>query len=133
MAAVDPVERADGDRARGGLELRGRAGDDHVASSGRSRRAGTGDGISQRTPASPAAAATKSVGRRPTAEPSAPPTREPSGRGPPANGTRRSGAGKRIMPSTNAGPRPIARPTRAATIAPITPPTAPAPRTRPSV
>ena len=50
--------------------------------------------------------------------------------GPSASGTSSSGAGKTTQPTANAGPTPILRAMRLVTSAPITPPTAPAPRPR---
>ena len=53
--------------------------------------------------------------------------------GPPASGTSTSGTGKTMQPRMYVGPIPIRRPSRDVTTEPISPPTAPAPRTIPSV
>ena len=83
VPAVHAVEGADRDGAFGRLELGRRAHDAHAgSSSGSSRSFGTGDGTSHRTPRTPAAAANHRVGRRPKAEPSAPPASAPRGRTP---------------------------------------------------
>ena len=55
-----------------------------------------------------------------------------TGSGPPASGTRISGTGNRTQPATYAQPIPIPAASRPVTSEPNTPPTAPAPRTRPS-
>ena len=49
-----------------------------------------------------------------------------------ANGTRINAAGNSRRPKTKAGPSPIRRPILGATMAPTTPPIAPAPRASPS-
>jgi hypothetical protein len=82
VASMDTVERADRDRALGRVELRRGANDLQIASSGRSRSLGTGEGMSQRTPASAPTVVIQSAGRNPSAAPSPPPASDPSGRMP---------------------------------------------------
>ena len=69
VAEVDAVERAERDRPPGRLELGRGPGDDHGASSGSSRNAGTGEGRSQSAPARAPTVATHRVGRTPIASP----------------------------------------------------------------
>ena len=82
MAPMDAVEGADRDGALGRLELSRCADDLQMASSGRSRSLGTGDGMSHRTPARAPTVVIQSAGRNPSAAPSQPPARDPSGRMP---------------------------------------------------
>jgi hypothetical protein len=59
--------------------------------------------------------------------------RRTTGSGPPASGTSRNGAENTKHPTSSVGPIPILRETGVAATDPTSPPTAPAPRTRPSV
>jgi hypothetical protein len=82
MASMDAIESADRDGALRRLELRRCVDGLQIASSGRSRSLGTGEGISHRTPASAPTVVIQSAGRNPSAAPSPPPASDPSGRMP---------------------------------------------------